>query len=134
VIESAGANAATVTVTTTAPVASDLPVTLTSYDTTEAIVYTPVVVIPTGGTMATFAINAVDDDFNDGSQAVTLRASTPGAIPVTATLTVADNEDPYSPPPGHYAEASGLTGAQLKTALKTIVSRGHVQFAYSGIR
>jgi hypothetical protein len=72
--ESAGANAATVTVTTSSPVATDLPVTLTSSDITEAIVDITTVVIPAGASTATFTVRAVDDDVVDGPQFVTLQA------------------------------------------------------------
>lgn len=36
-----------------------------------------------------------------------------------------------APPPGYYDEAAGLTGDELKRALKEIVSRGHTPLGYS---
>ncbi len=36
-------------------------------------------------------------------------------------------------PAGYYDNAAGLTGAQLKTALKTIISQGHQDHGYNGL-
>ncbi|MGE8433077.1 endonuclease [Chryseobacterium joostei] len=36
-------------------------------------------------------------------------------------------------PPGYYAPAAGLTGAPLKTALRTIIKEGHQDKGYSGL-
>ncbi|MFO0929485.1 MAG: Ig-like domain-containing protein [Gemmataceae bacterium] len=90
-VETAGANAATVTVTrVNSPLTADLLVTLTSSDTTEATV-PATVLIPAGQTAVTFAIAAVDDAIPDGTQAVTVTASA-GGLTAAAAVSVTDNE------------------------------------------
>ncbi len=121
----------TATVTTASPVSADLPVTLTVSDATEATVAgATTVFIPAGFSTAVFEVRAVDDLALDGPQAVTLTASAPGATQVSAVLTVADNEDAWSPPETHYAAAGGLTGTALKAALKIIAATNHRSYAY----
>ncbi|MBL8820574.1 MAG: hypothetical protein JNL58_31415, partial [Planctomyces sp.] len=74
IAETAGANAATGTVTRNAEdLGAALTVTLTSSDTSEATV-PATVVIPAGQASATFAIAAVDDLIVDGSRTVTFTA------------------------------------------------------------
>jgi len=88
--ENAGANAATGALTLSQSQATDLVVSLTSSDTTEATV--PIsVIIPANQTNVTFAVAAVDDQISDGSVDVTLTA-TAGSLSGTATITVTDNE------------------------------------------
>jgi endonuclease I len=126
------AGVTTVTVTTATPAGTNLPVTLTVADPTEAVVVTAnPQVIPAGSATAVFSIHAVDDLAFDGPQAVAVTATAPGALAAAADLTISDNEDAWSPPEAHYAAASGLTGAALKAALKTIAATGHRQAAYS---
>jgi len=131
--ESAGANATTLTVTRTGDTSTALPVTLAINDATEAAYDGPnPLTIPAGQTSVAFPIRAVDDDGNDGTQTVTLTVSAPGTTGASTTLSVLDDEDPYSPPIGYYANASGLTGAPLKAALKVIASPANYhQYAYS---
>jgi endonuclease I len=128
-----GGTTALVTVTTSSPVTSDLPVTLTINDPTELLLETPnPSIIPAGASATTFTVRAVDDAIADGPQAVSLFASAPSTVPASTTLTVVDDEDGFSPPTGYYDAAEGLTGAALKAALNSIISEGHVQFTYSG--
>ncbi len=129
--ESSGNNAALATITTASPVPSNLAVTLTSDDLTEATIATPATrIIPAGQSSVSFPINAANDDFFDQSQTFTLQASAPGTTPVTATLTVTDDEDSFSPPPDHYASTLGLDGDSLKAALHLIASTGHTPIIY----
>jgi hypothetical protein len=70
--------------------ATDLVVSLTSSDTTEATV--PIsVTIPANQTNATFTVAAVDDQISDGSVGVTLTGSA-GSLSATANIIVTDNE------------------------------------------
>jgi subtilisin family serine protease len=88
--ENAGANAATGALTLSQSQSTDLVVSLTSSDTTEATV--PVsITIPANQTNVTFAVAAVDDQISDGSVNVTLTA-TAGSLSATATINVTDNE------------------------------------------
>jgi len=88
--ENAGANAATGTLTLSQSQATDLVVSLTSSDTTEATV--PIsVIIPANRTNATFTVAAVDDQISDGSVGVTLTGSA-GSLSATANIIVTDNE------------------------------------------
>lgn len=89
--ESAGANAATGTVTLASAPASNLVVSLSSSDTTEATV-PATVTVPAGQTSATFAVAAVDDTDSDGSQNVTITATTAGFTDATYVITVTDDE------------------------------------------
>jgi subtilisin family serine protease len=88
--ENAGASAATGTLTVSQAQSTDLVVSVTSSDTTEATV--PIsVTIPVNQTTATFTVAAVDDQISDGSVNVTLTA-TAGSLSATATINVTDNE------------------------------------------
>ncbi len=88
--ENAGANAATGTLTLSQSQSTDLVVSLTSSDTTEATV--PIsVTIPANQTNVTFAVAAVDDQISDGSVGVAL-TGTAGSLSATALITVTDNE------------------------------------------
>ena len=88
--ENAGANAATGTLIISQAQSTDLVVSLTSSDTSEATVPTSVT-IPANQTNVTFAVAAVDDQISDGSVNVTLTA-TAGSLSATATITLTDNE------------------------------------------
>jgi len=88
--ENAGAYAATGALTLSQAQSTDLVVSLTSSDTTEATV--PVsITIPANQTNVTFTVAAVDDQISDGSVNVTLTA-TAGSLSATATINVTDNE------------------------------------------
>jgi hypothetical protein len=92
ILESAGPNATTGTVTrSNTDNGSPLTVSLSSGDTTEATV--PVsVIIPAGQASATFSINAVDDLIADGTQPATISATATGYAGVNGTVNVLDNE------------------------------------------
>lgn len=90
VVENAGSNAATGTVTRNTATTSALVVNLASSDTNEATV-AATVTIPAGQTFATFAIDARDDNLVDGTKIVTLTASA-GGLTGTANLNVTDND------------------------------------------
>ncbi len=81
--ESAGAGAATGTVTRTGDLSQPLTVSLSSSDTSSATV-PATVTIPAGSANASFPIAAVDDFFADGDQVLTIAASastsTPGPL------------------------------------------------------
>jgi endonuclease I len=120
------------TVTTATPVVSDLAVTLTPGDTTEATVISQnPAIIPAGQSSVTFSLRALDDALTDGSQSVSLSATAPATSPASAALTILDDEDAFSPPPTYYSPAAGLTGTALKSSLKTIITAGAVQYSYS---
>ncbi len=91
VIETAGANASTATLALSEVLAAPLTVNLSSSDTTEATV-PATVLIPAGTLSVTFPITAVDDNFSDGPQQVSIRASAISFVDATAILTVTDNE------------------------------------------
>lgn len=133
VVESAGANATTLTVSRTGSTAAALPVTLVIDDVTEAAYDGPnPFSIAAGQSSVSIPIRAIDDDGLDGTQSVNLRVSASGALPVSATLSVLDDEDAYSPPIAYYSTAAGLIGTPLKAALKTIASpANYVQYTYS---
>lgn len=92
-VESAGAAAATGTVTRSGDTSSALTVTLSSDDTSEATVPASVI-IPAGQASATFDVDAVDDLDQDSEQTVTISASGTDVFSGTAVITVADNEPP----------------------------------------
>lgn len=90
--EAAGPAAATLTIRRSGPAStSPTTVTLTSSDTSEATVPTSVV-IPAGATSATVPVAAVDDNILDGTQTVTLTASSVGLVSGTVLLSVTDRE------------------------------------------
>ena len=88
--ETAGANAATGTLSLNQAQGLDLVVSLASSDISEVTVPASVT-IPSGQTSATFALSAIDDAVSDGSVGVTVTA-TAGSLSATATVTVTDNE------------------------------------------
>jgi probable HAF family extracellular repeat protein len=92
--ESAGANAATGTVThNNADTSSDVVVTLSNSDTTEAA-FQGSVTIPMGVNSVSFPIDAVNDSDIDGDQAVTITATATDYRSGSANLTVVDDESP----------------------------------------
>lgn len=74
-----------------AALATDLPVTLSSSDTTEVTVPANVT-IPAGQTNATFDLTIVDDGVLDGTQTAAVTASASGYNPGSANIAVFDNE------------------------------------------
>ncbi|MDB6076592.1 MAG: putative outer rane adhesin like protein [Akkermansiaceae bacterium] len=90
--ESSANPAAVATVTRTGSTDSDLVVSLSSSDTTEATV-PATVTIPAHQTSVTFPVTAVDDTFPDGSKVATLTASAADATAGTTTVTVLDDGD-----------------------------------------
>ena len=94
VLETAGAAATTATVTRNTDTTAALVVMLQSDDTGEATVPASVTILA-GETSATFPIAAVDDALADGTQTVTLTASSAGFTNGTDTVDVLDvNEAP----------------------------------------
>ncbi len=91
--ENAGAAAATGTVTRTGDNSSALVVTLSSDDTSEAIV-PGTVTIPAGMNSVGFDVDAVDDTAQDADQTVTISATGTGVFSGSFTLTVEDDEAP----------------------------------------
>ena len=89
--EAAGAAAASLTITRNSSIASALTVTLSSTDSTEAVVQSTVV-IPAGQNSVTVPINAVDDFIIDGSVTVTISASADSHDTGTSSLVVTDND------------------------------------------
>ena len=71
---------------------SDLVVTLSSSDTTEATVPATVTILA-NQTSANFDVTAVNDTFPDGSKTVTITASAADATTPTSSLTVTDDGD-----------------------------------------
>ncbi|MDP0490273.1 MAG: choice-of-anchor I family protein, partial [Verrucomicrobiota bacterium JB023] len=90
--ENAGTSASTGTVTRDGDTTEAVTVELTSNDEGEATVPASVI-IPAGQASATFAVDAVDDSFPDGSQTVTISALATDAMPGSADLTVTDDGD-----------------------------------------
>ncbi len=92
--EAAGAAALTGTVhRNSADLSEPLEVTLASSDTSETTVPASVT-IPAGAASAEFLIDAVDDDWADGTQRVFIEATSEGFAPATAALDVLDNDRP----------------------------------------
>lgn len=89
--ETAGAGAATGTVTVSQAPTSDLVVSLSSLDATEVTVPASVTILA-NQTSATFAVAAVDDSDADGPQSVGINATASGYSQGTATVSVTDNE------------------------------------------
>jgi fibronectin type 3 domain-containing protein len=111
--ENAGSNAATGTVSRQGPTTAALTVTLTSSDTTEAVV-PATVTIPAGQSSATFAVAAVDDAIYDGTQSVTIIASAAGFTSGTAGVQVTDDDPPglsVTIAPATFAENAGNNAA-----------------------
>ncbi|MCH7225194.1 lamin tail domain-containing protein [Haloferula sp. A504] len=90
--ENTAGTASTGTVTATPAPTNDLIVTLTSGDTTEAIVPATVTILANDPS-ATFPITAADDLEVDGDIVVTLAASATGYVGDTSTVTVQDDGD-----------------------------------------
>ena len=84
---------ATGTVTVSVAPTSDLVITLTSSDTTEAKLATSTVTIYANTTSSTFTINAVDDSVYDGDESVTITAAASGYTSDTGSITVTDDEE-----------------------------------------
>ncbi len=91
VLETAGSDAATATVTRNGPTDEPLSVTLTSSDVGEASV-PATIQIPAGQSSVTFPVGAVDDTLLDGVQWVTIEATSPDYLDGAAELQVYDNE------------------------------------------
>src|SRR6266850_4441297 len=91
--EAAGAGAATATVTRNTATGTDLTVFLTTTDSTEATVQSSVVILA-GHQSASFAVNAVQDGIQDGTQNVTLTASAATFNSASVALQVTDRELP----------------------------------------
>lgn len=90
--ESAANPASVGTVTRSGATTGALEVTLSSSDTTEAVV-PATVTIPDGQTSVNFDITAVDDTFPDGTKMVTISATATGANPDTFDLSITDDGD-----------------------------------------
>lgn len=113
VVENAGAGATTGTVTRgNTDISLPITVTILSSDTTE-IADPGLVIIPAGQSSVTFAIDAVDDNILDGTQNVTLTASSVGYVSGSDTLDVTDLENLSitlaAPSVGENAGASATT-------------------------
>jgi len=89
--EAAGANASTGTVTRTGNLTASLLVTLSSNNTDEATV-PATVTIPSNQASANFSISAVNDTEIDGPKMVSISASANLYVPISAILTVQDDE------------------------------------------
>ena len=108
---------ATATITRNTDTNSELIVTLTSSDTTEATVPNTVT-IPIGQTSATVTITGVSDGINDGSQSVTITASSNGLNSGTDNLEITDINVP------------DLAVTQLQGVSTTYTSK-QAQFTYT---
>ncbi|MCV2361698.1 S8 family serine peptidase [Paucibacter sp. TC2R-5] len=91
IAEAAGAGAATATLTRNTPATSDLIVHLSSTDTSEATVQATLV-IPAGQQSITFAVNALQDGIQDGTQNVSIIAAADGFNSGNVGLQVTDRE------------------------------------------
>ena len=108
---------ATATITRNTDTNSELIVTLTSSDTSEATVPNTVT-IPIGQTSATVTISGISDGINDGSQSVTITASSNGLNSGTDNLEITDINVP------------DLVVTQLQ-GLGTTYTGKQAQFAYT---
>ncbi len=92
VVESAGADAATLTIARSGP-PSNNPITiqLSSNDNSEITVPATATIAP-GTSSVTVPVTAVDDTLLDGSQTVTLTASAASTVSDSITMTVTDEE------------------------------------------
>jgi hypothetical protein len=108
---------ATATITRNTDTNSELIVTLTSSDTSEATVPNTVT-IPIGQTSATVTITGVSDGINDGSQSVTITASSNGLNSGTDNLEITDINVP------------DLAVTQLQGVSTTYTSK-QAQFTYT---
>ncbi len=92
VVEDAGSNAATLTIRRSGPaISSDQTITLRSSDITEITVPASVV-IPAGQTFVTVGVTAVDDNLLDGTQTVTITASSSSTDDDSILMTITDAE------------------------------------------
>jgi len=91
IAENDGIAATSAAVTRRGDLSSDLVVSLTSSDTSEATV-PATVTIPANQASVTFDIDAVDDDLLDGTQSLTITASAAGYVSGSDTLDVTDHE------------------------------------------
>jgi M6 family metalloprotease-like protein len=124
------------TVYVSAPVATNVSVTLSSSDPTEATVPTNVVVA-TGTTNATFNITIIDDAVLDGPQTAIITAHVPNWTDGVASLTVLDNDgSDLIVTPSSYDFGMVTTGAVAQTAFTVSnaavsVLHGHASIASS---
>ena len=109
-LENAGSTASigTVTRSNTGDLSQALVVTLTSSDTTEAVVPANVT-IPAGLASVTFPITAVDDPIVDGSQNVTITAKATSFVDGTIGIVVEDHEPPVISAPAAVTAVSRPT-------------------------
>ena len=91
VAENAGPAATTVTISRNSDTAGDLAITLASSDPGEAAVSANAT-IPAGQSSVTVPLDAVDDNLLDGTQTVTISASSAGFVTGSKTLNVTDYE------------------------------------------
>ncbi|WP_182870333.1 Calx-beta domain-containing protein [Stieleria mannarensis] len=89
--ETAGANAAVLTISRNTDTTDALTVNLSSSDTSEAAV-PATVTIPAGQISQTVSITAIDDQIVDGTQSVTITADAPGFASANIGVSVTDNE------------------------------------------
>lgn len=101
----------TISISGVRPIAT--PITLSSSDTSEATVPANVV-IPAGQTSVNFQVFPVEDALQDGTQNVTLTASSPGLLEGQSTLNVRDND------PNAFA-FSGIVSPQVRNAAIPII-------------
>jgi subtilisin-like proprotein convertase family protein len=90
-VESAGANAASGTVSVAVAVVEDLIIALTNPDSSELTIPSSVT-IPAGQTSVNFTVAAVDDLDSDGPQTVMLAAQAVGYLTGSFEITVTDDE------------------------------------------
>ncbi len=89
--EGKGTGATTGKVSRNSDPSEPLTVTISSGDSSEATVDTTVT-IPANQEFVTFSVNAVNDNFSDGSQPVTITAKATGHTDGTGSITVTDDE------------------------------------------
>lgn len=90
--EDAGAGASTLTISRTGSTAEAITVTLTNDDPSE-ISIPGEVIIPVGQSSATVAIDAINDEAQDGIQTVTISAAAPGYVLDSVSILVEDDGD-----------------------------------------
>ncbi|MBV9468577.1 MAG: carboxypeptidase regulatory-like domain-containing protein, partial [Abitibacteriaceae bacterium] len=127
VSEAAGVSASHGTVTRhDAPTTAPLSVQITTDQPGKARSAITTVIIPAGKTSTTFAIDAVDNNLVDGSQAVTFTATTDGFLPGTAILTVTDDDKPtltLSITPTRLRETGGARAGQGTVSRNTATDK-----------
>jgi len=110
--ETAGAGAATGTISRNTTSIAPLVINLTSNN--SKIIVPQTVTIPAGSLSATFPIDVVDNLLVDGDVTVTITATTFGFSTATAPITVQDNDVPtltLSVNPSTFSEAAGAKAA-----------------------